>query len=188
MIIGITGTDGAGKGVVVDYLVKEKGYTHYSARALITEEIEKRGLPIDREHTRLVGNDMRREFGNDVIVRISFEKAKQEGIEKAIIESIRALAEVQYLKEQGGVLLAVDADQHLRYERIVGRGSETDNISFEEFQKQEAIEMNDPDPNGMQKQKVMAMANHTVLNEGTLEELHAQIDEVLQKINESHSQ
>jgi dephospho-CoA kinase len=33
MIIGITGTDGAGKGAVVDYLVAQKGFTHYSGRA-----------------------------------------------------------------------------------------------------------------------------------------------------------
>ena len=27
--IGITGTLGAGKGTIVDYLVKEKGFVHY---------------------------------------------------------------------------------------------------------------------------------------------------------------
>ena len=43
-IIGITGTIGAGKGTIVDYLVKEKGYVHYSVRAFIAEEIQRRGL------------------------------------------------------------------------------------------------------------------------------------------------
>ena len=39
MIIGITGTDGSGKGTVVDYLVEQKGFKHYSARAIFEEEI-----------------------------------------------------------------------------------------------------------------------------------------------------
>ena len=44
IIIGITGTLGAGKGTIVDYLVKERGFVHYSVRAFITEEIEKREI------------------------------------------------------------------------------------------------------------------------------------------------
>jgi len=42
IIIGITGTLGAGKGTVVEYL-QEKGFRHYSARGFITKEVEKRG-------------------------------------------------------------------------------------------------------------------------------------------------
>ena len=38
-IIGITGTIGAGKGTIVDYLVLQKGYEHYSVRSFIKEEI-----------------------------------------------------------------------------------------------------------------------------------------------------
>ncbi|MBR5146904.1 MAG: AAA family ATPase, partial [Bacteroidales bacterium] len=45
-IIGITGTIGAGKGTIVDYLVKEKGYVHYSVREFLAEEVKKRGLEV----------------------------------------------------------------------------------------------------------------------------------------------
>ena len=43
-IIGITGTLGAGKGTIVDYLVQKKGYLHYSVRAFLSEEVKRRGL------------------------------------------------------------------------------------------------------------------------------------------------
>ena len=46
--------------------------------------------------------------------------------------------------------------------------------------------MNDPNPAGMQKAKVMAAADYTILNEGTLEELHTKIDEVLEEIEHDH--
>ncbi len=103
MIIGITGTDGAGKGTVVDYLVHTKGFAHYSSRALITAEIEARNLPVDRDHMRLVANDMRREYGNAVIVQKALERHELEHSHDCVIESIRAVAEAELLHEHGGI-------------------------------------------------------------------------------------
>lgn len=40
IIIGITGTLGAGKGTVVEYL-KTKGFKHFSVREFLTQEIKK---------------------------------------------------------------------------------------------------------------------------------------------------
>jgi dephospho-CoA kinase len=183
MLIGITGTDGAGKGAVVDYLIKEKGFVHYSARAIWEEEFEKRGMESNRANMRLVANQMRATYGNDFLVTYYLNKRRQDGVENAIVESIRATAEAETLKANGGILLAVDAQQSIRYSRITSRGLSSDHISLEEFTKHEELEMNDPDPNGMQKAKVMAMSDYTILNEGTIEQLSAQIEEALQKID-----
>lgn len=182
MLLGITGTDGSGKGTVVDYLVKEKGFVHYSARAMIIEELVRQGRGQTRDDLRLMGNELRATYGDDFLVTYYLKKMKEEKPENAIIESIRAYAEVETLRTNGGFLIAVDADQKLRYERIQARKSSSDAISFEEFVKHEELEMNDPDPHGMQKAKVMVAADYTIVNDGTREELHAQIDGVLTQI------
>lgn len=182
MILGITGTDGAGKGTVVDYLAEKKGFVHYAARQLWVDEINRRGLEVKRENMRITANALRKEHGNDYLVTAYVARIKEEGVENAIIESIRTIAETETLKANEGVLFAVDADPHLRYERIVGRGSESDRVTFEQFASQEALEMNDPDPNGMQKAAVMRMADYTILNNGSLDEFHAEIEEVLSEI------
>ncbi len=182
MIIGITGTDGAGKGAVVEYLIKEKNFAHYAARQLFLEEITRRDVETTRANMRLVANDLRREHGNDFLIATYLPRIIADGVRHAVIESIRALAEVETLKKKGGILLAVDADQHTRYERIQSRASESDAVSFEEFVAHEALEMNDPNPHGMQKAAVMAAADYTVTNDGTLEELHAKMEEVLTRI------
>ena len=180
MIIGITGTDGAGKGTVVEHLV-QKGFTHYSARTFILAEIKRQGLPETRNQMRLTANDLRKQHGNEFVIKQAYEKAVAEGVKNIIIESVRALAEAKYLKAQGGVLLAVDADVELRYERVQARRSESDQVTFQEFVKHEGLEKNDPDPNGMQKAAVVAMADYTILNNSTVEDLYVQVDAFLEQ-------
>ncbi|MEG1910591.1 MAG: AAA family ATPase, partial [Bacteroidales bacterium] len=87
-IIGITGTLGAGKGTVVDYLVKNKGFTHFSARAFLIKEIEKRHLAVNRDSMTLVANELRTQKGASYIVDELYKAALASGTD-AIIESIR---------------------------------------------------------------------------------------------------
>lgn len=180
MIIGITGTDGAGKGMAVEHLVARYGCIHCSARAMLTEEILRRGLSVDRANMRLVANDLRKLHGNDyVVTHFLAQHAQTES--NVVIESIRALAEVETLKQEGGILLAVDADQTLRFDRIMSRKSDSDQITFAEFVEHEALEMNDPDPNGMQKAAVMQAADCIITNNGTLAELNAAVDAFIER-------
>ena len=178
MLLGITGTDGSGKGTVVDYLVKEKGFTHYSAREIWIEELTKRGEETTRANMRLIANELRAKHGNDFLITYYLKKIAEEKPKNAVIESIRALACVETLKKNGGILIAVDADQEIRYGRVQERRSETDKVTLEQFVAHEDLETNDPNPHGMQKQKVIAIADYTIVNNGTLEKLHAQIEEV----------
>lgn len=179
MIIGITGTDGGGKGTVVDYLVNKKGFVHCSARELWNDEIRKNGLEINRANMRLMANKLRKEHGNDFLIEEYRRRTGFEAGKNYVIESLRAMAEVDTLKKYGGILWAVDADQKVRYERIQARASESDKVSFEEFVAHEALEMNDPDPNGMQKAAVMAAADVTLMNNGTVADLDKEIEAAL---------
>ena len=180
MIVGVTGTNGAGKGAVVDYLV-QKGFKHYSAGGFITEEIEKRGMPVNRDSMRLVANDLRKSQNPAYLFESLYQRALDGGGD-AVIEAPRAIAEGEFLKGKDVPLIAVDADRTIRYERISKRGSVKDNVSFEQFSAQEDRELNATEAHDMNILGVMQLADFTLNNNGTLEELHAQIDEVLKKI------
>ncbi len=182
MLIGITGTDGAGKGTVVEYLVHTKGFTHCSARAIFAEELTRRGEELSRANLRLMGNEMREAHGNDFLVTYYLKKIQDEKIERAVIESIRTTAEADTLKANGGILIAVDANQKIRYERVQLRRSSSDKVSFEDFVAHEELESNDPNPHGMQKRKVITMANYTIMNSGSVEDLKKSIEEVFKKM------
>lgn len=182
MIIGVTGTNGAGKGTVVDYLV-EKGFAHYSVRDLLVEEIGKRGLAVDRSAMREVGNELRKNHGPAHIIETLYARAEAARGD-ALIESIRAVAEAEFLKGRGAAIIAVDAERRLRYKRIIARGSATDRLSFEAFCEQEDREMSGIDPWDMNVFGVMKMADYTIENAGSLDELHATVDELLAALAE----
>ncbi len=182
MLLGITGTDGGGKGTAVDYLVSQKNFVHYSARQIWINMLTERGEEINRPNMRLIANEMRATHGDDFLVTYYLQRIQEDGTQNAIIESIRALKEAETLKAQGGILIAVDADQRIRYERVQARRSESDKVSFDQFVAHEAMELNDPDPHGMQKQKVIDIADYVLQNNGTREELYASIDEMYTKV------
>lgn len=183
MIIGITGTDGAGKGTVVQYLVDNEGYTHYSSREFLLTELQKANIMPTRNELRLIANKLRAQHGDDYLAKRAYELINKKEIKKAAVESIRTTAEALYIKQHGGILLAVDANPEIRYDRVQKRRSESDKVSYEEFLAHEELERNDPDPHGMQKAKVMEMADYTIMNDSSIEELQKQVDLFLKEVS-----
>ncbi len=126
---------------------------------------------------RELANELRATYGPAYIVEQLYLQAEKEG-KDAIIESVRAIGEVETLKKhQNFLLLAIDANQETRYKRAIKRGSETDNISREQFQMQEQAEIANLDPNKQNIAKCIEMADIMIINNGSLEEFYQQIAE-----------
>lgn len=184
MIIGITGTLGAGKGTIVDYLVECQKYRHYSVRSVLIEEIKKRELVVNRDSMTSVANELRAKHSPSYIVDLLIERAQKTN-ENAIIESIRTPGEVESLKSNGDFyLFAVDADPLSRYDRIVKRNSETDQVTFEEFLSNEKREMNSTDPNKQNLLKCREMADFVITNDGSIEDLNSQVSKIIKQIKD----
>lgn len=176
LIIGITGTLGAGKGTVVEYLVKKKGFDHYSVRAFLLKEIRRRELPENRDSMVMVANELRARHGPSYVTDQLYYEAALKG-KNCIIESIRTPGEIDSLREKGSFFLfAVDADPQLRYQRIVARSSETDKITYKIFLENEDREMSDTDPNKQNLKACIRQADFVFNNDGSKEDLFLEVE------------
>ncbi|HMT01457.1 MAG TPA: AAA family ATPase [Candidatus Absconditabacterales bacterium] len=175
-IIGITGTLAAGKGTVVEYL-QTKDFKHYSVRAYLTEILEEKGIEINRKTMTDLANHLRTEHGPAYVIDQLYEKAKEYG-GKCVIESVRTLGEIDSLREKGSfLLLAVDAPIETRYDRIIARKSATDHVSFEQFMADELRESQSTDPTKGNLPGCIKKADLLIINNGSIEELHIQLEE-----------
>ncbi|MFA6923711.1 MAG: AAA family ATPase [Bacteroidales bacterium] len=182
IIIGITGTLGAGKGTIVDYLVKNKNFKHFSVRNFLIEEIKKRELRINRDSMTSVANELRSKHSPSYIIEELYKEATKTS-ENCIIESIRAIGEVTVLKTKENFhLIAIDAKPELRYKRITNRKSETDNITFETFLANEKREMQNDDTTKQNISKCIEMADFVLTNNGSIEDLQKKIEKIICKI------
>lgn len=183
IIIGITGTIGAGKGTIVEYLVKEKGFAHFSVRGFLLERIRQFGLPENRDSMFHLANELRAEYGPSYVVDQLFIEAVKSR-KNSIIESIRTTGEIDSLRKQEGFyLLAVDADPKLRYDRILLRQSETDRVSYETFLQNEQRESVSTDPGVQNLQACISEADAVILNNGPVGELYREVDDALRRLN-----
>lgn len=178
MLIGIAGTLGSGKGTVVEYL-KQKGFRHYSGSGYLKEVILARGETVDRDaYSKLAGEI--REKDPAGLSRILYERILADGAEDVIMEALHDVGEAQFVKDAGGILLGVDADIPVRYERVIMRGSEKDNITFDDFKRQ--IEREEQGSGHHNIKAVLGMADAVLTNNGTIEELHLAVDAWLAEV------
>ncbi len=173
MIIGLTGTNGAGKTVACEVL-KRKGFQHYSLSDVIREELAAANRPANRENLIAEGNRLRATFGSGELAHRICRKLHPD--RHYVIDSIRNPHEVRALREWGAFhLLCVAAPRKMRYERVRARGGHRMPASLEEFAEQEDRELDSEDPSRQQLRATWAGADETIDNSGTLEEFEGAV-------------
>lgn len=179
MIIGIVGSIASGKDTVADYL-KEKGFQAISLSDILRGIMKEENIEITTANMTEYGNKLRNEKGNGFLAIKAYEKINQDN---AIITSIRQVGEVEFLKSNPKFyLVKLDAPIEKRVDRLVKRGREGDIKNIDELK---TIEAKQADGKGgdMNMNKCFAMADYTLINDGTFEDLYKKVDELLEKIN-----
>lgn len=183
IVIGLTGKNAAGKGTVADILTQNK-FVYNSLSDSLREELRILGKEETRENLIQIGNELRSEGGPGVLADKLIPKLALDN--NHIVDSIRNPFEVNSLRKKFPsnkfVLISVDADAKLRYDRLRSRGRIGDSDSWEKFVNQENQEENNDDPNKQQLSKTMNMADYEIDNSGTLEDLEERLKTILSKL------
>jgi len=179
IIIGLVGEISAGKTTITDYLKEKNNAISFRFSDMLRDVLDRMYIEKNRKNLQGISTILRQEFGDDTMSRVIAEDVKNSTEDFIIIEGIRRPTDITYLREVPEFkFVAVNADKELRYKRLIERSENADDKTktWEQFQedgKQEA------------ESKVKEIANQadfTIDNNGTLEELYKQIDEIINKI------
>lgn len=172
-LIGLTGTNGAGKGETAAFFVA-RGYDYFSLSDIIREELQARGETVSRDNLIRTGNELRERYGPDVLAKRTVAKVAG----TAVVDSIRNTHEVATLRLQPDfILLAIDAPVEVRFARVAARGRDESAGDLEAFRKKEGQERAGGD-SSQQLEACMAAADRLIFNDGTIPDLHRKLEEI----------
>ena len=178
MLIGVAGLYSSGKGEVVRYLV-ERSFYALSLSDVIRSELAAQGLEESRERMIDTGRALREAGGPGVLADKLVAQLLPE--RNYAIDSIRHPAEVEALRASGRPfhLIWVAATSELRFERMQARGRPGDPESLDQMLELEQRELGSDDPAAQQLRAVQELADCELSNDGTLEQLHESVQQML---------
>jgi dephospho-CoA kinase len=177
-IIGAIGQNGSGKDEVLKYLRTKHSVPFLSTGDVVREIASSEGVEPTRENLGKISDRYFREFGKGYFVRLLAYKIQHTGGKIAGISGIRSLDDVSILKgifRKDFILIHVYiTDPHVRYSRMTKRNEERDPHSYEELLQQDKAE-----EELFATKEAERLADYSISNDGTLDDLHREIDSLV---------
>jgi dephospho-CoA kinase len=179
-IIAFVGLTGSGKSTAVDYLT-EKGYPKVYFGGIVLDEVTKRGLELTQENEQPIREELREKEGKDFVVKRIVKQIHDligAGQHRIVADGLYTWTEYKVLKSEFPgelTVIAVVSPKHLRKRRMADRplrpltSTQVDQRDWAEI---ENIEKGGP----------IAIADYYIHNDGDLDHLHEQMDDVLEHV------
>ncbi|HRH22159.1 MAG TPA: AAA family ATPase [bacterium] len=174
-IIGFTGPISSGKTTAAKYLAEKFNGKIYGFSGPLRDILNRLYLPLERANMAKLSETIREAFGSDLISKTIAADIANDPCDFIILEGLRRVPDLQTMKSLPGFrLLSVNADSKLRWERMTKRGQNADDATktYEVFLTDEQAEADRDIP------VVMSMAEATLDNNGSLEDLYNQLDKL----------
>lgn len=185
-IVFIVGMAGSGKSIVSDQLVKE-GFSYVRFGQIVINEIKKSGLEINEANEKAVREELRKEYGMGALATLNMEKFDEFLKTSNVVgDGLYSWTEYKILKEKYGDamhVLAVYAPPSLRHERLEHRVAQSDADSrFRSIPKEKSKSRDYAEIEGIEKGGPIAMADFTIINTETVEDVKVQLKNFLTQI------
>lgn len=181
VVLGISGEIASGKDTVGDYLAVTYGALKLRFSQPLRDTLDRLGLDQNRENMARLSMHLRKAFGEDILSRVILSEAEGSDAEFVMVDGIRRLPDMIHMEtDEHFYFCYVDATPEKRFERLTHRRQNTDDASKTavQFEKDAQLETE------MGIHDLKERADFVINNDGTLEELHAQIDKMVGELRE----
>jgi dephospho-CoA kinase len=174
-VVAIVGMAGAGKSEVAR-VFEEHGFKKVRFGDITDEELKNRGLETNEENERYIRQQLRKEHGMAAYAKLNLPRINSSlKSSDVVVDGLYSWEEYILLKERYGEklsVLAVWASPATRHGRLVHRAKRP--LTLEEAANRDESEIKNSNKGGP-----IAMADFTILNEASLEELEKETERAL---------
>lgn len=178
IIIGLAGEMACGKGTVAKHIIEEHKAGSHRFSTMLRDVLKRLYIEESRENMQELSTMVRQKFGEDLFAKVMAEDVKKDNNEVIVIDGIRRMSDIAYLKEIPEFkLVYIEADIQKCYERIIHRGENTDDKSktFEEFEEEHKQESE------TQIKDLKNYADYVIDNNEDYNHLYEQIDKIIEE-------
>ncbi len=180
-LIAFVGLAGTGKSAVTRYLA-ERGIPKVSFAAIIKAALDDAGLDETVENERMIREKMRLDPSGDMVATKVIEQINtlvESGQHKVILEGLGSWDTYKRLRHEfpGSLtVVALTSRRRIRHRRLAGRSElpltskQVDERDYDEIET-------------LNKGGVIAIADYYLFDNGSMEQLHIQIDDLLREID-----
>lgn len=179
-ILAFVGLTGSGKSSAVEYLTA-KGHPKVYFGGIVLDEVKRRGLELTQENEQPIREELREKEGKDFVVKRIVTQIKElvnAGQHRIVADGLYTWTEYKVLKHEFPgelTVVAVVTPKHLRKQRMANRPVRP--LTSEQVDQRDWAEIENIEKGGP-----IAIADYFIANDGNLDELHAQLDKILETI------
>ena len=180
-ILAFVGLAGSGKSTAVEHFTK-KGYPKVYFGGVILEAMKEAGLELTPENEKVFREKLRETHGKDVVANRIVEQIKHlagAGQHRIIADGLYTWTEYKIMKRAFPgelTLAAVVAPRRLRYHRLSQR-------EYRPLTSTEAYDRDQSEIENLEKGGPIAIADHYIINGGTVEHFDEQLDALAEETN-----
>jgi dephospho-CoA kinase len=175
-IFGLTGPIASGKGTVKKYIEKKYGSKDCRFSTVMRDILIRIGEETTRENMQKMSTVLRQNFGQNILAKVIAKDVEKIDADIIVIDGVRRISDIEFLNQLPNfTLISIDADPKIRYERMVKRNENKgdDKKTYESFLKDHEADSDYEVP------IVMKTAKKSLDNNGDLENLYKQIEQII---------
>jgi len=182
LILNIVGSPGSGKTTVCAHLEEKYRFVTVRPSDSIRLYAQEHGIPLVRRLDYVMcGQRMKQEDPHIFVKAVLANPA-----ERICVDGLRMPFDMDELRKQGAVMLALECDPIERYERAVMRNTDKNAsrlVSFDEFMADEAIDKGHDNPQMPNIEKMIESADYTIeTTKLPLADLIIKVDSIIEEL------